>query len=51
MIIPKISATEFPPDEQGQLDLVEAIRFWSLFGKIALTDVDNLALDQWESIV
>ena len=56
MIIPKISAANFRSDAVGKdstehLELVEEIRYWSLFGTIALTDVDSFELEQLASIL
>ena len=49
MIIPKISATRFGNDLSGLSKLIDEIKYWSLFGTIALTDVHAFTTDQLET--
>jgi phosphoribosyl-ATP pyrophosphohydrolase len=50
MIIPKVSAARFEPNESGLQQLLARLNHWSLFGSIALTDNDGWDLDKIEFV-
>ncbi len=51
MIIPKISAARFGNEASGLSKLIDEIKYWSLFGKLALDDVHAFTIDQLETIL
>lgn len=50
MIIPRVSASRFEGNDEGQSRLIEHLRHWSLFGKVALFHVQDWDLGRLEFI-
>ena len=50
MIIPKVSAANYNSNEEGIERLIDSLKHWSLFGTVALTDVESLEISQLERL-